>query len=147
MVARILPKDETCVSPKELENKRLNAVITNLLCSCVCRELKHLILKSKEISEDAHIIWELLFEIVHTKWDEVESDDEDEPVEICSTTSTTSTDHHTSTLKQGEDQRSEDTVPLQGPVRPVTHTGQTGVSRGTQTCLMAKKEKKSKKKR
>jgi hypothetical protein len=112
MVARILPKDETCVSPKELENKRLNAVITNLLCSCVCKELKHLILKSKEISKDAHLIWKLLFEIVHIKWDEVESDDEDEPVEICSTTSTTSTDHQASTLKQGEDQKSEDAVPL-----------------------------------
>jgi hypothetical protein len=58
----------------KLENKQLNVVITNLLCSCVCRELKHLILKSKEISEDAHLIWELLFEIVNTKWDEVESD-------------------------------------------------------------------------
>jgi hypothetical protein len=60
----------------------------------------------------------LLFEIGHTKWDEVESDDKDEPVEICSTTSTTSTDHQASTLKQGEDQRIEDVVPLQGPVRP-----------------------------
>jgi hypothetical protein len=34
---------------------------------------------------------------------EVESDEEDEPMEICSTTSTTSTDHQASTLKQGED--------------------------------------------
>jgi hypothetical protein len=68
-------------------------------------------------------------------------------VEICSTTSTTSTDHQASTLKQREDQRSEDVVPLQGPVRPVTHTGQTGADRGTPTCLMAKKEKKSKKQR
>jgi hypothetical protein len=67
MIASILPEDETCVSPKELEMKRLNTVITNFLCSCVCRELKHLILKSKPISEDAHLIWELLFEIVHTK--------------------------------------------------------------------------------
>jgi hypothetical protein len=83
----------------------------------------------------------------HTKWDEVESDDKDEPVEICSTTSITSTDHQASTLKQGEDQRSDDAVPLQGPVRPVTHTGQTSADRGTPTCLMAKKEKKSKKKR
>jgi hypothetical protein len=49
MIASILPKDETCVSPKELEKKRLNTVITNLLCSCVCRELKYLILKSKKI--------------------------------------------------------------------------------------------------
>jgi hypothetical protein len=112
MVASILPEDETCVSPKELENKQLNAVITNLFCSYVCRELKHLILKSKEISEDAHLIWELLFEIVHTKWDEVETDDKDEPVEICSTTSTTSTDHQASTLKQGENQRSKEVVPL-----------------------------------
>jgi hypothetical protein len=47
MVASILPKDETCVSPMDLEKKQLNAVITNLLCSCVCRELKYLILKSK----------------------------------------------------------------------------------------------------
>jgi hypothetical protein len=89
----------------------------------------------------------IVFEIVHTKWDEVESDDEDESVEICSTTSITSTDHQASTLKQGEDQRSEDVVPLQGPVRPVTHTSQTGAGRGTSTCLMAKKENKSKKKR
>jgi hypothetical protein len=86
MVASILPKDETCVSPKELEKKRLNAVITNLLCSCVCRELKYLLLKSKRIGEDAHLIWKLLFELVNTKWDEIESDDEDEPVEMCLTT-------------------------------------------------------------
>jgi hypothetical protein len=104
--------DEACVSPKEFENKQLNVVITNLLYSCVCRELKHLILKSKEISEDAHLIWELLFEIVHAKWDEVESDEEDEPVEICLTTSTASTNHQASTLKQGEDQRNENVVPL-----------------------------------
>jgi hypothetical protein len=117
------------------------------LCSCVCRELKYLILKRKRIGEDAHLIWKLLFELVHTKWDEIESDDEDEPAEMYPTTSTTSIDHQASTHKQGEDQRSKDVVPLQGPVRPVTHTGQTGASRGTPTCLMAKKEKKSKKKR
>jgi hypothetical protein len=85
--------------------------------------------------------------LVNTKWDEIESDDEDEPVEMCPTTSTTSTDHRASTLKQEEDQKGEDVVPLQGPVRPVTPTGQTGASRGTPICLMAKKEKKSKKKR
>jgi hypothetical protein len=147
MVASILPKDETCVSPKELEKKRLNAVITNILCSCVCRELKYLILKSQRIGEDAHLIWKLLFELVHTKWDETGSDDEDEPAEMCPTTSTTSTDHQASTLKQEEDQRSKDVVPLQGPIRRVTATGQTGAMRVTPTCLMAKKEKKSKKKR
>jgi hypothetical protein len=92
MVASILPKDETCVSPKNLEKKRLNAVITNLLCSCVCRELKYLILKRKRIGEDALLIWKLLFELVHTKWDEIEIDDEDEPEEMYPTTSTTSTD-------------------------------------------------------
>jgi hypothetical protein len=46
MVASILPKNETCVSPKDLEKKQLNAVITNSLCNCVCRELKYLILKN-----------------------------------------------------------------------------------------------------
>jgi hypothetical protein len=56
MVASILPEDEMCVLPKELEKKRLNAIVTNLLCSCVCRELKHLILTSKGISKDAHLI-------------------------------------------------------------------------------------------
>jgi hypothetical protein len=35
MAVSILTKDETCVSPKDLEKKRLNVVITNLLCSCV----------------------------------------------------------------------------------------------------------------
>jgi hypothetical protein len=99
MVASILLKDEICVSPKELEKKRLNVVITNLLCSCVCRELKYLILKSKRIGEDAHLIWKLLFELVHTKWDEIESDDEDEPTKMCPTTSTTPTNHQASTLK------------------------------------------------
>jgi hypothetical protein len=147
MVASIFPKDETCVSPKELEKKQLNVVITNLLCSCVCRELKYLILKSKRICEDAHLIWKLIFALVHTKWDEIENDDEDEPADMCPTTSTTSTDYQASTLKQGEDQRSEDVVPLQGPVRLVTHTGQTGASRGTPTCIMVNKEKKSKKRR
>jgi hypothetical protein len=125
----------------DLEKKQLNAVITNLLCSCVCRELKYIILKSKKICEDAHLIWKLLLELVNTKWDELESDDEDESVGMCPTT-TTSTDHQASTLERKEDQGSEHAVPLQGPVRPVTPTGQTGASRGTQTCLMAKKEKK-----
>jgi hypothetical protein len=120
MVASILPKDEICVSPKELEKKRLNAIVTNLLSSCVCRKLKYLILKSKRIGEDDYLIWKLLFELVNTKWDEIESDDEDEPVEMCPTTST---DHQASTLNQEEDQRSEDAVPLQGPVRLVTPTG------------------------
>jgi hypothetical protein len=81
------------------------------LCSCVCRELKYLILKRKRIGEDSHLIWKLLFELVKTKWDEIESDDEDEPAEMC-VTSTTSTDHQASTLEQEEDQRSEDVVPL-----------------------------------
>jgi hypothetical protein len=130
-----------------LEKKQLNVIIINLLCSCVCRELKYLILKSKKIGEDAHLIWKLLFELVNTKWDEIESDDKDEPSEMCPTTPTTSTDHRASTLKQEEDQKGEDNIPLQGPVKPVTPTGQTGASRGTAICLMAKKEKKSKKKR
>jgi hypothetical protein len=64
MVVSILPKDEACVSLMDLEKKQLNVVITNLLCSCVCRELKYLILKSKNIYEDAHLIWKLLFELV-----------------------------------------------------------------------------------
>jgi hypothetical protein len=67
MVASILPKDEARVSLMDLEKKQLNAVIANLLCSCVCRELKYLILKSKKIYEDAHLIWKLIFELVNTK--------------------------------------------------------------------------------
>jgi hypothetical protein len=62
-------------------------------------------------------------------------------------TSTTSTDHQASAHEQRKDQGSEHAVPLQGPVRPVTPTGQTSAGRGTPSCLMAKKEKKSKKKR
>jgi hypothetical protein len=81
--------------------------------------------------------------LVNTKWDEIESDDEDEPEEMCPTTFTTSTDHQASILKQEEDQRSEHAVLLQGPVRPVTPTGQTGASRGTPTCLMAKKKRRA----
>jgi hypothetical protein len=130
----------------DLEKKQLNAIITNLLCSCLCRELMYLILKSKKICEDAHLIWKLLLELVNTKWDEIESDDEDESMEMCPT-SKTSTDHQISTPEQKEDQRSEHVIPLQGPVTPVTPTGQTGAGSGTPTCLMAKKEKKSKKKR
>jgi hypothetical protein len=119
MVASILPKDEACVSPMDLEKKQLDVITTNVLCSCVCRELKYLILKSKKIYEDAHLIWKLLFELVNTKWDETESDDEDEPEEICLTSFTTSTNHQASNLKQEEDQRSKHAVPLQGPIRPV----------------------------
>jgi hypothetical protein len=44
--------------------------------------------------------------LVNTKWDEIESDDEDEPVEMC-LTSTTSTDHQASNPEKEEDQRSE----------------------------------------
>jgi hypothetical protein len=61
--------------------------------------------------------------------------------------STTSTDQQASTLERKEDQGSEHAVPLEGPVRTVTPTGQTGACRGTSSCLMAKKEKKSRKKR
>jgi hypothetical protein len=102
------------------------------LCSCVFRELKYLILKSKKTNEDAHFIWKLLFELVNTKWDEIESDDEDEPEEMCPTTFTTSTDHQASIIKQEEDQRSKHVVPQQGPVRPLTPTGQTDASRALQ---------------
>jgi hypothetical protein len=112
MVASILPEDESCVLPNELEKKRLNAVVTNLLCSCVCSELKLVILTSKGISKDAHLIWKLLFGIAHMKWDEVESDDDNEPVEMCPTTSTTTTDHETPTLKEEGDKRSEGRVSL-----------------------------------
>jgi hypothetical protein len=90
MVASILLKDGTCVSPTELEKKRLNAVITNILRSCVCKELNYLILKRKRIGEDAHLIWKILFELVHTKFDEFESDDEDGPAKMCPTTTTSS---------------------------------------------------------
>jgi hypothetical protein len=117
MVASILPEDETCVLPKELEKKRLNAIVTNLLCSCVCSELKHIILTSKGISKDAHLIWKLLFGIAHIKWDEVESeDDDDEQVVMCPTTSTTTTEHQTSTLKQEGNKRSEGRVSLEEAV-------------------------------
>jgi hypothetical protein len=55
-VASILLDDETCVLPKELDKKRLNVVVTNLLCSSVCSELQRFILTSKGISKDAHLI-------------------------------------------------------------------------------------------
>jgi hypothetical protein len=148
MVAGILPKDETCVSPKELE-KRLNAIITNLLCSCVCRELKYLILKSKRIGEDAHIIWKLLFELVHTKWDEILSDDEDEPVEMCPTSFTTTTEHQASTLKEEGGKRSEGRVSLGEAVRPLLGSNRPNKDASTYfgegACLVAKKKSKKKK--
>jgi hypothetical protein len=71
---------------------------------------------SKKISKDAHLIWKLLFGIAHIKY-EVESDDDDEPVEMCPTTSTTTTDHQTLTLKEG-DKRSERRVSLGEVVKP-----------------------------
>jgi hypothetical protein len=134
-----------------LEKKRLNVVVTNLLCSCVCSELKHLILTSKGISKDAHLIWKLLFGIAHIKWDEVESEDDDESVEMCLTTSTTTTEHQTSTLKQEGDKRSKGRVSLEEAVQPPPKGGLTAPNREASTfygegaCLVAKK--KSKKKR
>jgi hypothetical protein len=106
------------VLPTELEKKRLNVIVSNLLCSCVCSELKHLILTSKGISKDAHLIWKLLFGIAHIKWDEVESEDDDEPVEMCPTTSTKTTEHQTSNLKQEGVKRSEGRVSLEEAVQP-----------------------------
>jgi hypothetical protein len=88
------------------------------LCSCVRRGLKHHILKSKEINEDAHLIWELLFEIVHIKWHEIESDDEDELVEMCPTTSITSTNHQASILKEEGGKRSKGGASLGEEVKP-----------------------------
>jgi hypothetical protein len=54
---------------------------------------------SKGIIKEAHLICKLLFGIAHIKWDEVESEDDEEPVEMCPTTSTTTTKHQTSILK------------------------------------------------
>jgi hypothetical protein len=55
----------------------------------------------------------LLFGIAHIKWDEVESENDDEPVEMCPTTSTTTTEHQTSAFKQEGDKRSERRVSLE----------------------------------
>jgi hypothetical protein len=60
----------------------------------------------------------LLFGIAHIKWDEVESEDDDEQVEMCPTTSTTTTEHQTSTLKQEGDKRSEGRFSLEEAVQP-----------------------------
>jgi hypothetical protein len=93
----------------------------------------------------------LLFGIAHIKWDEVESDDEDEPVEMCPTTSTTTTDHQASTLKEEGGMRSEGRVSLGEAVEPPPRGGLTAPYKdastyyGEGTCLVAKK--KSKKKR
>jgi hypothetical protein len=92
----------------------------------------------------------LLFGIAHIKWDEVESEDDDEPVEMCPTTSTTTTEHQTSTFKQG-DKRSEKRVSLEEAVQPPPRGILTVPNREASTfygegaCLVAKK--KSKKKR
>jgi hypothetical protein len=54
----------------------------------------------------------VLFEIVNTKWDEVE------PVEMCPTTSTTSADHQASTLREEEEgKRSKGGSPLEEVVK------------------------------
>jgi hypothetical protein len=58
----------------------------------------------------------LLFGIAHIKWDEVESEDDDEPVEMCLTTFTTTTEHQTSTLEQEGNKRSEGIVSLEEAV-------------------------------
>jgi predicted RNase H-like nuclease (RuvC/YqgF family) len=63
-------------------------------------------------------------------------------LEECSKSSLNIIEPQVSLPKQVEGQRSEDAVPLQGSVRPVCVTGQTSASRGTNTCLMAKKDKK-----
>jgi hypothetical protein len=93
----------------------------------------------------------LLFGIAHIKWDEVESEDDDEPVEMCPTTSTTTTEHQTSTLKQEGDKRSEGRVSLEEAVQPPPRGGLTAPNREASTfsgegaCLVAKKKSKNKK--
>jgi hypothetical protein len=93
----------------------------------------------------------LLFGIAHIKWDEIESEDDDESVEMCPTTSTTTTEHQTSTLKQEGDKRSEGRVSLEEAVQLPPRGGLTAPNREASTfygegaCLVAKK--KSKKKR
>jgi hypothetical protein len=92
----------------------------------------------------------LLFGIAHIKWDEVESEDDDEPVEMCPTTSKTTTGHQTPTFKQG-DKRSERKVSLEEAVQPPPRGGLTAPNReastfyGEGTCLVAKKKSKKKK--
>jgi hypothetical protein len=75
----------------------------------------------------------LLFGIAHIKWDEVESEDDDEPVEMCPTTSTTTTEHQTSTLKQEGDKRSEGRVSLEEAVQPPPRGSLTAPNREAST--------------
>jgi hypothetical protein len=89
----------------------------------------------------------LLFGIAHIKWDEVESEDDDEPVEMCPIT----TEHQTLTFKQEGDKRSERKVSLEEAVQPPPMGSLTATNREASTfygegaCLVGKK--KSKKKR
>ena len=119
VVASILPKDWTYVSLEELEHTQLNASIVNLLRSSLCKDLQDLILENKSICRDAHLIWALLVEIfVNAKWYEDVDEDEDEPVEECSTSTTTNTKPQESIFKEEEGRREEDLVPLEEAVKP-----------------------------
>jgi hypothetical protein len=75
---------------------------------------------------------EIAIWIVHIKWDEVESDDDDELVEMCPTTSTTTTDHQTSTLKEEGDKRSEGRDSLGEAVEPPPKGGLTAPTKKPQ---------------
>jgi hypothetical protein len=96
----------------------------------------------EKLEIDTHTIWEM-FREEHKKPKWI---DQEKTMEMAFEESSKSSfniiESQVSFPKQGQGQRSEEPLPLQGPVRLVLPTGQTCASRGTNTCLMAKKKKK-----
>ena len=119
---------------EELEHTQLNATIVKLLCSSLCEDLQEFMLENKKICRDAHLIWALLVEIcVNAKWDEDE--DEDELVEECFTSSTTSTEPQASLFKQEEGQEEEEHAPLVTPVKPPPRAVRLASPEGLNPCV------------
>jgi hypothetical protein len=139
VVASILPphlratKIDLSKSPLEdLECWRCNSQVFNNICGALSDDVEEFILDKLEI--DAHIIWEILHEEYEKpKWIDQEQTME-KALEESSMPSFNIIEPQVSLPMQGEGQRSEDPVPLQGPVIPVAPTAQTGAGRGTTTC-------------
>ena len=131
----ILTKDFDNLSKLSNEEKECqfrNLCVTNLLFENMDEELSDLIHKEDKLRVtrvDAHRLWKFLEVICEENSDDKDQkDDDEESLEECSTT----TIHTHPLVTPPEDQGAESTEStgsLLEPVRPVTLTGQTGLTR------------------
>ena len=120
------------LSIEELKRSICNRRVVNLLFRNIDRELSDLINKEDKLKEtriDAHRLWKFIESICEEDSDDEDQEEDEESLEECSTTTST----HTHPLVTPPEDQGAESIESAGslvePVRPVTLTGQTGLTK------------------